>query len=326
MNEVQNKVERYKEIYSELKNNLRWKVSDSRILMMAASLYVTSRREFSMNRFQDLSDFIKSEVGMFSTLKGQTRFTIAAMLDTRFENPKDHFTGFLDTYEKVIAEGFSRGIFSYIAAMVLHSHEGNKQELAALSKTVYKKMREEHFFLTGQSDYPLAVLLAQRNQNIDELIAYVEGFYNKLDQAGLRKGNDLQSMSHILSLQEVANQDELISRCTGLYDTLKSHGIRPKAMFYPQIALLSFMSDSKAQLPEVKEIQETLNKEKLFKWHKDINFMMAVTFFISDKIEHSSVLETSLYTTIEALIQAQQAASIAAISSAAVAANTADGG
>jgi hypothetical protein len=325
MNEVQIKVKRYKEIYSELKNNLRWKVSDSRILMMAASLYVTSSREFSIDRFNDLSDFIKSEVGMFSTLKGQTRFTIAAMLDTRFEIPKDHFSDFLVTYEKVIAEGFSRGIFSYITAMVILSHEGDKQELASLSKTVFKKMREEHFFLTGQSDYPLAVLLAQRNQNIDELITYVEDFYNKLDQEGFRKGNDLQSMSHILSLQEVADKNELISRCTSLYDALKAHGIRPKAMFYPQIALLSFLSDSKAQLPEVKEIWEALNEEKLFKWHKDTNFMMAVTFFISDKIEHSSVLETSLYTTIEALIQAQQAASIAAISSAAVAANSADG-
>ncbi|TYR74653.1 DUF4003 family protein [Rossellomorea vietnamensis] len=87
MNDVIGKIERYKDIYLQLRTNLRWKVSDNRALMMASSLYVTSERDFDINHFQKLSDFIKNEAGIFSTLKSQLRFTIAAMLDTRFSNP-----------------------------------------------------------------------------------------------------------------------------------------------------------------------------------------------------------------------------------------------
>ncbi|MGF2614808.1 DUF4003 domain-containing protein [Rossellomorea vietnamensis] len=325
MNDAMEKVDRYKAIYSQLKSNLRWKVSDNRTLMMAASLYVTSQREFDIDRFQRLGDFIKNEVGIFSTLKSQLRFTIAAMLDTRFDNPEAAFADFSESYEILIREGFTRGVYSYIAAVVLCVHE-SKEEAASLAMDIYKKMREEHFFLTGQSDYPLAMLLAERNQEIDSLIVRIEDFYNTLDQAGFRKGNDLQSMSHILSLHENPDQKQLIARCTHLFDGMRQLDIRPKASLYPQLAVLSFLSDSENHLMAVKEIWETLNAEKLFKWHKDINFMMAVSFYIADKIEHSSMVETSLYTTMETLIQAQQAASVAAISGAAAAAGAAGGG
>ncbi|WP_421383708.1 DUF4003 family protein [Bacillus salacetis] len=325
MSDVMNKIERYKDIYSQMKSSLRWKVSDSRTFMMAASLYVTNERDFDIAHYQDLSEFIKNEVGIFSTLKSQLRFTVAAMLDTRFENPQETFAQFIEAYEDLIANGFSRGTFSYISAMAMLTHEGRRADLASAAKDIYKKMREEHFFLTGQSDYPLAVLLAQRNQELDSMIVKIEDFYNKLDQEGFRKGNDLQSMSHILSLHENPDQQDLISRCTALYDSMKHLGIKPKASFYPQMAVLSFLSDSRDHLHGIKDIWETLNAEKQFKWHKDINFMMAVSFYISDKIEHSSMVETSLYTTIETLIQAQQAASIAAISGAAAAASAGSG-
>ncbi|MGD6801281.1 DUF4003 family protein [Rossellomorea aquimaris] len=325
MNDVIGKIERYKDIYLQLKSNLRWKVSDNRALMMASSLYVTSERDFDINHFQKLSDFIKNEVGIFSTLKSQLRITIAAMLDTRFSNPEGAFADFSESYEALIEKGFNRGVYSYIAAIVLCSHE-DKAESASLAMRIYKKMREEHFFLTGQSDYPLAMLLAERNQEVDSLIVRIEDFYNTLDQKGFRKGNDLQSMSHILSLHENPDPNELISRCTTLYDRMQQLDIQTKASLYPQLAVLSFLSDSEDHLSAIKDIWETLNAEKQFKWHKDINFMMAVSFYIADKIEHSSMVETSLYTTMETLILAQQAASVAAISGAAAAAGSAGGG
>ena len=325
MSEVIRKIDKYKDIYSQLKSNLRWKVSDSRTHMMAASLYVTSETEFDFRRYQELADFIKNEVGLFSTLKSQLRYTIAAMLDIRFENPQERFSEFIQSYEALIAKAFNRSVFSYIAAMTLVGVEGDKDELAARARSVYKKMREEHIFLTGQSDYPLAMLLARRSQELDPLIVRIEDVYNTLDQKGFRKGNDLQSMSHILSLHENSDQQDLISCCTDLYDHMKQLGIKPKSSFYPQMAVLSFLPDSKSQLSDIKELWETLNAEKQFKWHKDINFMMAVSFFVSDKIEHSSMVETSLHTTIETLIQAQQAASIAAITGTAAATGAADG-
>ncbi|KAA0561515.1 DUF4003 family protein [Bacillus sp. CH30_1T] len=58
MEDVMSKVKEYKDIYSQLKKRLRWKVSDSRSIMMVASLYVTNERAFDLDRFVEFSDYI----------------------------------------------------------------------------------------------------------------------------------------------------------------------------------------------------------------------------------------------------------------------------
>lgn len=319
MEKAKENMERYTRIFSELKERLRWKVSDQSLLMMVSSLYITNNRSFDIERFNDVAEHIKNNSGLFSPLRSQSRFTFAAMLDTRFDNPKEMFPHFMAAYDELVAGGFNRNIFTYIAAMLLTTTDAN--DLGSLSeraRSIYKKMREEHLFLTSHSDYPLAVTLAQNDRPADELIFHIEDLYSKLSQNGFRKGNDLQSMSHILSLHEHSSADDLVVKSTEIFDRMKKEGIKPKSMFYPQIALLTFIEKEMNTLTEIKEIWEQLNAEKPFKWKKDINFMMAVSFVVSDKIEDSSLLQTNLSTTIETLIQAQQAASIAAISGAAV--------
>ncbi|WLR54660.1 DUF4003 family protein [Mesobacillus subterraneus] len=323
MDKANRNIENYIEIYSQMRERFRWKVTDQSVLMMVASLYISNNRTFDINRFTELADFIKRESGIFSPMRTESRFTFAAMLDTRFDSPQEKFPAFINAYHALISEGFSKNTFSYIAAMQLVT--ANPEDLKSLSqraRVIYKKMREEHLFLTGHSDYPLAVMLAQHDTQTDEMIFHIEDLYSKLSQNGFRKGNDLQSMSHILSLNENCPADDIVALSTEIYDRMKKEGIKPKVMFYPQIALLTLIEQDNDNLSEIKEISEQLNAEKFFKWKKDINFMMAVNFVISDKVEHSSLLQTNLSTTIETLIQAQQAASIAAISGAAVAASS----
>ena len=326
MEKANNNLERYIQIYSELKERYRWKVSDQSVLMMAASLYISNNRSFEIERFTELADYIKSESGLFSPLRSESRFTFSAMLDTRFDKPREKFPDLISAYEELASGGFSKNIYTYIAAMLLITN--NTEDVKSLTERargIYKRMREEHWFLTGHSDYPLAVMLAQDERQKDELIARMEELYSKLSQNGFRKGNDLQSMSHILSLHETGSADDLVTKAAEIYDRMKAEGIKPKSMFYPQIALLTFLEEGFTNLAEIKGLWEQLNAEKPFKWKKDINFMIAVTFVISDQIENSSLLQANLSTTIETLIQAQQAASIAAISGAAAAASTSGG-
>ncbi|NQD65048.1 DUF4003 family protein, partial [Bacillus haikouensis] len=97
-----NKIETYKDIFTDLKKRMRWKVSDARSLMMIASLYVTNNKVYDGDRFEEMADFIKKEVGVFSTLKSHHRFTFAAMLDTRFPSPEEKFTDFIQVYEALV--------------------------------------------------------------------------------------------------------------------------------------------------------------------------------------------------------------------------------
>ncbi|MFC3885597.1 DUF4003 family protein [Bacillus songklensis] len=129
----------------------------------------------------------------------------------------------------------------------------------------------------------------------------------------MRKGNDLQFLSHILSLDHETEAGLLVERCVRLFDSLKQSGSKPKAMHYPVIGLLALMDGGGKEMETIRQIVNELNSEKLFKGHKDINFIMAVHLFMSDQTEDCSLLETGIYTTLEALIQAQQAAMIAVV-------------
>ena len=322
---LQQKLDQYTHIYAQLKGELRWKTSDSRIGMMIASMYAGSDKPFDLGRFLEISSYIKDQVGMFSYLKSYHRFVVAATLDIHFTHYKEAFQQFLDLYERLVAGGFNRSIFTYLAAAALLP-EDNVQYDTRIQRSlqVYKRMKEDHFFLTSTEDYPLAVLLAGQSEKVETLMGRVERLYQKLAAAGMRKGNDLQFLSHILSLKKDASEDILVAQYTNIWNNMRQEKIKVKQMHYPAIGLLALLEDGEKEVSSVRAFIEKLKGDKQFRWHTDVNVFIAIQLFISQKGMESHTANTGLQTMVEVLIQAQQAAMMAAIaaSSAAASANS----
>ncbi|MFC7061027.1 DUF4003 family protein [Halobacillus seohaensis] len=169
----------YIEVFTQLKKKLKWSTVDPSSLMMISSLYSMNEKSFQMERFSAISNYIKKNVGVFSTLKSSLRFTIAAMIDLRFDEPKENFHKYLAVYEKLVEGGFKRGNFTYIAALSLltSNAETDSDLLIDRAMIIYKNMKKSHYFLTGDNDYPLALLLAQLDSNIDDLISDIDRYY-----------------------------------------------------------------------------------------------------------------------------------------------------
>lgn len=70
---------------------------------------------------------------------------------------------------------------------------------------------------------------------------------------------------------------------------------------------------------------QQLMGEKHFKWEKDMNVTMAVSFYVNDKVDHSSLTDASIRTTLEMVLQAQQAVLVPTITATTVAANSNNG-
>lgn len=324
---LQNKVQEYTNIYEQLYKSLKWKVSDTKTLMIVASMYVVNQKEFDLQRFLEISNGIKKKVGMFSTLNSPHRFTYAAMLDVRFDNPMDKFFDLLKIYDQLIDSKFSRESFTYLCAYLFLADDtiGDLQTRINRSMSFYKGMKSNHFFLTSSSDYPLAVLIANEEGSVDELLEIIEYYYEKLAQNGFWKGNDLQFLSHILSLQQ-SDKNTVTERCIILLDEFKRRGdIKLRKIHYPVLGLLSFLENGVQELDTIKEIHTQLNQNKFFKWNKDINLILAINFLMSEKLENSSLIDTNMYTIIESIIQAQQAVMVATVTSAAVTSNSSGG-
>ena len=159
----------------------------------------------------------------------------------------------------MVTGGFSRSIFTYLAAAVLLTEE-NEQHGAHIQRSmqVYKRMKKDHLFLTSTNDYPLAVLLAGQSENVDTLMDRVERLYQKLATAGLHKGNDLQFLSHILSLKKDVREELLVAKCTNIWNLLKQEKIKVKQMHYPAIGLLALLEDGEKEIHSIRAFIEKL--------------------------------------------------------------------
>ncbi|MGD6817225.1 DUF4003 family protein [Metabacillus sp. 113a] len=316
METIQHKLYLYKEIYLSLKEELKWKAADQRVIMMAASLYAVSGKPFHLPSYLNICDYMKQYSGLFSPFKSYHRFITAAMLDVRYEDPFAKFEEMNHVHDLLAEAGFRKGIFTYIAALAIMGTAADSPvslEKASKAYSIYSRMKEKHFFLTSASDYPLAALLSHKEEAVNELVERMETYYDELNRQGFKKGNDLQFLSHILSLDEKSNFHSLLSRCTQSARELEQLGFTIKKKHYPEIGLLSLAGESSRDLAILAETVDQLNSDREFKWYKNMNFTAATHLSVSGCIQQASVLGTGLYTSMEIVLQAQQAIMIAAI-------------
>ncbi|MEC1290988.1 DUF4003 domain-containing protein [Bacillus mojavensis] len=311
---LKDKTNQYISIYDELKSKLRWKVAHNQILMLISSAYIVNKRDFDFQRFYDLSSYIKSNIGSFSTLNSHHRFTVASILDIHFQHEaKQTFLTFIDVYNQMVRLGYKRDIFTYISALILLTGKTetiNQREQMNMGLSVYQQMKKNHYFLTSTQNVPLAVLLAQNGKGLQALNK-AELCYQLLSANGFKKGQYLQHVSHILALQSEKDPEILVSQCKHIFQSITESHKKPKDFHYPDLSLLTFLEE-----PDIKTvlgIAHELNQEKAFKWEKDMNFKIAVSLYLSEYMEKNLLMESGLYTAIETAIQAQQAAATAVI-------------
>ncbi|MDU0156127.1 DUF4003 family protein [Bacillus cabrialesii] len=325
-NDLNEKTRQYISIYAELKSKLKWKVAHDQILMLISSAYIVNKREFDFQRFYDLSSYIKSNIGSFSTLNSHHRFTVASILDIHFQQEaKQAFLTFIDRYNEMVRLGYKRDIFTYLSALILltgKSETANHREQMNMGLAVYQQMKKNHYFLTSTQNIPLAVLLAENGQGLQALNK-AEACYHQLAAGGFRKGHHLHQTSHILALHTEKDAETLVLQCRKLFQTITESHKKPKDVHYPDLALLTFLEEP--DIKTVLAITHELNQEKRFKWQKEMNFKIAVSLYLSEHMEKNLLMESGLYTAIETAIQAQQAAATAVIVSSTAASHSHDG-
>ncbi|WP_051353076.1 DUF4003 family protein [Thalassobacillus devorans] len=317
----------YVDVYEQLRKEMKW--TDKKIVMMVAAVYVTSERKFDIDRYVKLSETIKKEASMFSYLNSPLRYSVAAMLDTRFDDPFHAFQDMMQVYETMVRSGFNRSQYTYLAAVALMQDNQEKPdypEKVERAVSIHRLMKKEHPFLTSNDDYPLAALLAHRGEEMESLIGQIEYIYRSLNRQGFWKGNHLQFLSHILALDEDHTPDELVERTITTSQALKKSEIRFKSLLYPEAGLIAFLSDDANMVKEILDFKQALDQEPSFRWHKDMNVKVAINISVSHQLREANTLQTGLFTALETIIQAQQAATLAGVYAATAASSSASNG
>lgn len=186
---------------------------------------------------------------------------------------------------------------------------------------VYQQMKKNHYFLTSTQNVPLAVLLGENGKGLQAL-QKAETCYQLLAANGFKK-DSTYIRSAIFWPCKVKKSPKCLFPLANRYINRSLNLSKTKDYHYPDLALLTFLEE-----PDIKTvlcITDELNQEKAFKWQKEMNFKIAVSLYLSEHMEKNLLMESGLYTAIETVIQAQQAAATAAIISSTAASHTHDG-
>ncbi|MFC6040633.1 DUF4003 family protein [Paenisporosarcina macmurdoensis] len=311
--------------FEQVKNAAGWTV-DKRIMLSIASYYVTTGKTFNGKEFLATSDAIKQKSGWFSPLRSHIHYMMAAFLQNDHEDPSIAVENLLAKQDILKAAGFKSNVYSYLAA-ILMTDDSNQQSIEATqAKHLYDEMKSHHPFLTQPDDVPYAVMLGKLPGEPKERAATMNRYYTELRSQGFYMGNELQWMSQILTFKSSIYNANMVAQAVQVRDQLKSAGVKIKSMHYVMVGFLAVLEINKETLEHVIETYRDLASMKLFSWYKEMILSIAVQLETKHIIDNKSITSVSFTTTIEMLMQAQQAAMVASMAATSAAVASSSGG
>ena len=295
--------------YEQLKTAVGWTV-DKRISLSIACYFVTTGKPFNAKNLLATSDAIKKKTGWFSPLRSHIHYIMAAFLESSHEDPAVAVDELLEKHGILKSAKFKTNAYSYLSALLLSQNPDDQKAEVERAKTLYDEMKSHHPFLTQSDDYPYAMMLAKLEGDPKERAATMNRYYTELRPQGFYMGNQLQWMSQILTYGSPIYDANMVSKAVHVRDQLKSAGVKVKTIHYVMVGFLAILTSKDSEIQHVIDTYRELEDMKLFNWYKDMILPMAVQLETKHLIDNQDTTTVSLATTIEMLMQAQQAAMI----------------
>ena len=307
---MENLKKKLEETYSQVENAVSWSV-DKRILLSIASYYVTTSKTFSGQRFLAMSDMIKQKSSWTSPLRSQPHYMITACLESESQDPSEAVDAVLAKHDLLKESGFKQSIHSYLTTLLMSDDSKEQASDVARAKALFNEMKKHHPFLTSADDYLYAMMLGKMEGNVVERAETMNRYYRELRKHGFYMGNELQWMSQVLTYTGAEYDENIVSRAVSIRDQMKTAKVKVKMSHYVMVAFLAVLNVTDMQLQHVIETYRELGKMKLFRWYKDMVLPIAVQLETKHMIDQSETSTVQFLTTIEMVIQAQQAAMVA---------------
>lgn len=323
-------VERYLEVFDELRRNKRWS-TDVNILRFCALTLSAADVAGSGQRLEAAATILAHEAGGFSPLGSSLRHAVAAILIRRGLDPAITVRRVNETLAVFKDHKLRKGgAQPLLAALLLVLNAGGglptDSKIARL-KEIIVRWKKDHFFLTGVDDYPMAAMHATRETGVEELAVEVEQIYTTLRAAKFSSGNPLQLVSHMLAFSDFG-PFEASQRFERMVRALKEGGQRVWQSQYDEVALLVLsggaIEDAAGRVISYRDRLRAVKPRP----QSGIAFSIAAGVVLAEQAETKLGLEgagaAANLRSVQAILEAQQAAIVAcmAATTAATAAST----
>ncbi|MEK4405543.1 DUF4003 family protein [Sporosarcina sp. FSL K6-1540] len=297
--------------YEKVKSLAGWTV-DKNVVLTITSYYVTSEREFDAESLSRVMDALKSKSSWLSPLRGNLLPMMAAFLDKPGTDIDKEVNRLFAKQQVLKGIGFRNTIHSYLAALLLTNDTELYENEARQAKKLYDAIKKRHFFLTSDDDYAYAVLLGKRGADPMEHAKSMRAYYDSLRTEGFRSGNELQWLSQVMTYIQIKFDPSLITRAVEVLNHFKRNTkVRP--VHYPMIGFLTVFGIDDIELQNIVELTHSLEESKPFKWNREMALSIAIGYIMHKLTESAEAESVSLATSVELIIQAQQAVMAATI-------------
>lgn len=292
--------------YEKVKSLAGWSV-DKNVVLTIASYYLTAEREFDAAAFNRAMETLKSRTGWFSPIRGQLMPVIAAFLahsDRKIDEEVDR----LFEKQKVLrGEGFRNTIHSFLAAFLMTDNPSEYTDEARKAKMLFDAMKKQHYFLTSDDDYAYAVLLSKNGENPERHAANMRKYYNAFREKRYRSGNELQWLSQIMTYIDVEYNEQYVERADEIFKQLKRE-TKATQVHYPMVGFLAIFQVDNEKIDDIVQLTKQLEHSKPFKWNREMALSVAIGYVLYHLTDDSTAqVSVSLATSVEMILQAQQA-------------------
>ena len=300
-----------------IKKTFKWE--NDLIVSVCSSIFMNRGILADSAKLEQCKKLLKENTGVFSNFRGNVELPMISQLAVS-EVPEEKLQKTLEYYNTLKQE-FSGSEYLVLAAAAMADMVSAEQaeQVVENARSIYKKMKQDHPFLTSAEDSVYAVLMAVSERNDAVMMEEMEVCYKKLKET-FSSSNNVQALAHVLAIAEGGAEDKC-NKVVALYNALRNADV--KYGKYHELVVLA----SLAQLPvehsvlaeDMKAVDAFLAEQKGYGFlgiDKKTRLMHAAMIVSCDYTKNDNT-EIAAMTGTLAAIAAQQATMCAVIAASA---------
>lgn len=252
-----------------LQKKMFWEMDSSAMATISAFLFARAGKRADIDRYVECKNYLKKNVSVWSEIRGIAQAIVITKMCLA-EDYAEYLSGVMDAYKKLRAlHKFTASAHMVMAAINIYEGGGKENADANIDKleAVYKGMKTDHFWLTGDEDRPFIAMMVTRNVSVDALSPEISNCYEACKGMSFSK-EAMHTASQILALSGKSVETK-VAEMSATVDVLKANGIKGmKSDLMPMAAALGFIdSSAEEKARDIKEIYDYLKTQKGFGWY-----------------------------------------------------------
>lgn len=292
---------------NRLKWKMFWEMDSHALATVSAFLFASAGKRADIARYVECKKYLRKHVSIFSEIRGIAKAIVITKMCLA-DDYKSYLTGVVTVYKKLRKlHKLTASAYMVMAAVNIYEAGGLEKADENIEKleTVYKEMKAEHFWLTGDEDRPFLAMMVSRNVNISEISSAISECYEACKNMSFSK-EAMHTASQILALSGKSVEAK-VADMNATMKALKKHKLRGmKSNLMPLAAALGLVeAGAEEKARDIKEIYDYLKKQKGFKWYiggTRRSLYSILAYALGNLDEHSAALTSVINTTLTNII------------------------